>query len=167
MFPLPICFLQVVNDPNPKEKLKVQLANSKLTDFLAVAVDDLNTAIHLLLEAGQLHPRDVSALSSCHPEASTALKIRFYVKGDLEDLRKAIEVTRDGLSQPSSSVRDISDCEVHCASLLEDFSWLRCNSQDVLQQALQVYDNLDGRAEENVTVRLSIRSRTLRPLSRF
>ena len=129
----------------------MELAEAMLAAFLNVAVDDLNTAITLLLEGTESEPKDVSAHSRCLFEASTALKIRFYMRADPQDLQMAIELLGNGLSLSPDQRSGLN--EARCAVLLENFVWLEYHERDPLRLALQAYDDLFGLDNKKETVR--------------
>ena len=123
------------------------LANEVMKRFLGTTVDGLNEAIVLLLEASQLSIKDVSAQTCCLFDASTALRIRFYIKRDLKDLQKALALSDDYFSMSTGHDQRTTYCEAHCALLLEEFAH---DSRDTLKLARQAYNDLIERGNEPV-----------------
>ena len=122
-----------------------------LLAFLDVAVDDLNTAIHLLLEVNH---SDSSARMRCLFEAAKVLRIRYYIMGFPKDLAKAVKLMWDALPLSVGDAQFSSRCEAYCAALLDVFAWFSDESPDALQEALKIYDKLTHVRVE-VPVRIS------------
>ena len=135
--------------------LELVLAGALVKEFLDVAVDDLNTAITLLLEAVESKPKDVSVYSRCLFEASTALRMRFCIKADPQDLKMMSKLSEIGLSLSPEDAYHNGHCETRCVTLLEVFSRLKCKSRVTLQLALRTYSELVrpslARCEETVS----------------
>ena len=107
-----------------------------LKEFLDVGVDDLNTAIYVL-NAAQLQPSEPAVRSKLVFELCAALRIRYYVNRNLEDLLSAITLMKKQF--PMHPPDDSQLRQVICALAFEDLLWTRQMSGDALQSSFEEY----------------------------
>ena len=108
-------------------------------EFLDVGTDDLNVAIELLIQAVHIKSSSPSVHSTCLIEAAAALRIRYYVTRNPDDLALAICSVYELFPLTSQGLEVLRHEQTICAIGLEELVWKRQVIGEGLHSIFQKY----------------------------
>ena len=125
-----------------EQQQKRDLVATLKKEFLDVAIDDLNVAIELLIQAVHIKPSSPSVHSACLIKAAAALRIRFYITRNFDDLALAIRFADELFPISPLDLEVLQHEQTICATLFEMMVGFRRKLGEHLHSAFQEYLHL-------------------------
>ena len=122
-----------------EQQQKRDLVATLKKEFLDVAIDDLNVAIELLIQAVHIKPSSPSVHSACLIKAAAALRIRYYVTRNPVDLALSYGFVKELFPVTSQDLEILRHEQTICATRFEELVWKRQEIGQLLHSNFQGY----------------------------